>query len=183
MKYHYYRPDTGQILADSIDVPEADLLLPANQRPGLALVPGVSDHRVQRVAAAVTDDQGQLVQVLEDYVPPAPAADELRTWAWDAQARTHVPAPTLLALQRQAQAPALAELAAIDAALVRPLGELLEAQALGQAAPAPALAKLQAANARKALLRQHMAALAAATSQAQLRALAESFDTTTTTTI
>jgi hypothetical protein len=175
MRCHYFRPDTGEILPDTIDVPEADLLLPANQRPGLALVPGVSDHRVQRVAAVVTDDQGQLVHVLEDYVPPAPTADELRTWAWDAQARRHVPVPTLLARQRQAQAPHLAELTEIDAGLVRPLGELLEAQALGQTAPAQALAKLQAANARKGLLRQQIATIAASTSEAQLRTIVESF--------
>lgn len=173
MRYHYYRPDTGEILADNLDVPEGDLLLPGNRRPGLALVPGVTDHRVQRVAAVVTDDHGQAIHVLEDYVPPAPAADELRTWAWDAEARMHLPVPTLLALQRQAQAPLLAELAEIDAGLVRPLGELLQASALGEPAPAEALARLQAANSRKAELRAHIAALGACATEAELRALIE----------
>lgn len=175
MRYHYYHPDTGEILPDTLDVPEGDLLLPGNQRPGLALVPGVTDHRIQRVAAVVTDDHGQVIHVLEDYVPPAPAADELRTWAWDAEARMHLPVPTLLALQRQAQAPLLDELAEIDAGLVRPLGELLQASALGAPAPAEALARLQAANARKAQLRQQIAALVASTSAAELRTIVESF--------
>lgn len=175
MRAHYFDPSTGAILPDYIDLAPADLLLPANQRPGLALVLGVEDHRVQRVAATITDDQGDLVHVLEACVPPAPADDELRTWSWDAEIRMHVAAPTLLARQRRAQAPVLQALADVDASLVRPLGELLQASALGEPAPAEALARLQAGNARKAALRQQIAALAASTSEAELTMIVQAF--------
>ncbi len=170
-RHHFADPITGIISSDYVDVPEGDLPLALQRRPGQILVPGVTWPETQRIAALVADDFGNQVAVLEDFVPPAPADDELRTWHWDAEQRGHVPTPTLLALQRKASAPLLAQLAELDARLARPLGELAEASATGQAAPAEAVERLQQINASKAQLRQQLAAIAASTSAAELASI------------
>ena len=171
MRHHYADPATGIISSDYVDVPEGDLPLALQRRPGQILVPGVTWPETQRIAALADDNYGNQIAVLEDFVPPAPPDDELRTWHWDAEQRGHVPTPTLLALQRKASAPLLALLAELDAKVIRPAGEITEAQALGLPVPADALQRLQQLHTDKAQLRQQLAAIAASTSAAELASI------------
>jgi hypothetical protein len=132
----------------------------ANTPPGAIAIEGAHDYLCQRVDLAT----GQIV----DYQPPEPAATQWATWAWADTVRRWRPVPTLAALQRAANEPLLAQLAELDAKLVRPAGEITEALALGQAVPAASAARLSAINAEKSALRQHLIAIAAATTTAEL---------------
>ena len=74
----------------------------AAQTPaGMLAVEGRHDHLARRLNLQTG--------MVEAYQPPAPADDDLRTWAWDAEAERWVEAPTLTALR-------LAKLAELKAA-------------------------------------------------------------------
>ena len=102
-----------------------------------------------------------------DYQPPAPADDELRTWAWDKEARRWVSQPTLAAL-KLAQTAAIAQaLAAEDARSIRPMSELLVALADGQQPTQEAKAALEQIEERKAALREELRVIDAARSETE----------------
>lgn len=114
--FAFYDPATGEL---------ADLVwsghpidLQVNTPPGLHPVAGPVDPAAQRVRL-VTDDQGAQVPVLIDWQPPAPADDELRTWAWDTAARRWLPQPTLAAREADARAQRDRRLAACDWVVAR----------------------------------------------------------------
>jgi hypothetical protein len=143
---------------------------PPAQLPGRAPLAGRYDAFEKKVHL-VTDDFGDQVPTIVDYQPPAPADDELRTWSWDVAAWRWVPAPTLLALQRSAGEPLLAALADWDAKAIRPVGEIVQASALGESPPPAAVDRLQEINAAKQQLRQQLAAIAASTTAAELASI------------
>ncbi|RQO57964.1 hypothetical protein DBR47_14315 [Paucibacter sp. KBW04] len=155
--WRFYRIDTGEVLSHSMHLPDAETVA-ANTPPDCGAVQMQIDHMSQRVQL-VPDDFGNAVPVLVDYQPPAPADDADQTWAWAATIRRWVSVPTQAALNRKAAEPILAQLAELDAKLVRPAGEVTQALALGQAPPAAAVTKLQEINAEKAALREQLAAL------------------------
>lgn len=155
--WRFYRLDTGEVLSHSMHLPDAETVV-ANTPAGCVAVQMAIDHLSQRVQL-VPDDFGNAVPVLVDYQPPAPADDADQTWAWDATIRRWVSVPTQAALNRKAAEVILAQLAELDAKLVRPAGEITQAMALGQTLPPNAVSKLQEINAEKAALRAQLAAL------------------------
>ena len=92
--WSFYDIATGLIAPGRI-VTSSVAALAANTPPGYAAIAGAFDHLAQRVDPAT----GQVV----DYQPPAPADDELRTWAWDDATRRWVAQPTLAALKLEAR--------------------------------------------------------------------------------
>jgi hypothetical protein len=109
---------------------------------------------------------GKAQQVV-DYQPPAPADDELRTWAWDKEARRWVSQPTLAAL-KLAQTAAIAQALAVeDARSIRPMSELLVALADGQQPTQEAKAALEQIEERKAALREELRVIDAARSETE----------------
>ena len=62
------------------------------------------------------------------------------------------------------------QLVALDAQLIRPMGEVLESQILAVPLPAEAAAQVRSLNADKAAVRQKLAAIAAARTAAELPA-------------
>lgn len=92
--YHVYRVDTGEFIGRSLTCFESDLAL--NLAEGEGAVDGVSDWLSERVDL-VTDDYGVQQPIVRDWQPPAPPADELRTWSWDASERRWRAAPTFAA--------------------------------------------------------------------------------------
>lgn len=145
-------------------------LLQINTVAGCAWAAGEHDPR-RCVVCLVTDDMGDQQTVVSMRLPAKPADTELQTWHWDAAADDWRATPTLRLLQARATPPVLAQLATLDLQLARPLGELMQAQALGEPLPPAAVARLQAVNADKALLRARLAAIAASTTREQLAAL------------
>ena len=102
-----------------------------------------------------------------DYQPPAPADDELRTWAWEKEARRWVSQPTLAALKLQQTAAIAQALAAEDARSIRPMSELLVALADGQQPTQEAKAALEQIEERKAALREELRVIDAARSETE----------------
>ena len=113
--WSFYDVATGALAPGAITCSAAQLA--ANTPPGHAAIAGRFDPLSQRVDLAT----GQVV----DWQPPAPADDELRTWAWDAVTRRWVASPTELALANAARTERDARLAACDWITVRAL-ELAE---------------------------------------------------------
>lgn len=161
--YSAYVIATGEITGKQITV-EPDLLAMHPPPVGNAWIEGDIDYNGQRVELRPDDFGEAVVPVVVPYQPPAPADSQWQTWAWDATARRYVATPTQAALNRAAAEVIVAQLAELDAKLVRPAGEVTEALALGQSLPADAVAKLQEINTQKAALRQQLAALGASTS-------------------
>jgi hypothetical protein len=125
--WSFYDAETGAIAPGVITCTAAQLA--ANTPAGHIAIPGAFDHLSQRVDLAT----GQVV----DYQPPAPADDELRTWAWNAETRRWVASPTVLAMANAARTERDARLAACDWVTVRALE-------LGEEIPADWLAYRQA---------------------------------------
>lgn len=93
------RADTGEFVGRTIACSPAQL---AAQTPaGMLAVEGRHDHLCRRLNLQTGE--------VEPYQPPAPADDDLRTWAWDAEAERWAASPTLTALR-------LAKLAELKAA-------------------------------------------------------------------
>jgi len=138
--------------------------LACNTPAGYAWITGDIDHHGYRVELRPDDFGNASVPVVVPYQPPAPADSQWQTWAWDAASRRYVATSTQAAINRAAAEVIIAQLAELDAKLVRPAGEVTQALALGQSPPAAAVAKLQEINAEKAVLRQQLAALGASTS-------------------
>lgn len=169
MSHHsLYRLDTGELTGSQANAsPE---ILALNTPAGCAWVAGAHDPR-RGIVQLVTDDNGEQVPVVVPRLPPRPADSDYRTWAWDDTLQDWAATPTLLWHQAQAREPVLAQLSALDTQVARPVGEIAEAQALGQPVPAGALQRLTSINADKAALRAHLAAIAAAADLAALQAV------------
>lgn len=82
--WSFYDTATGALAPGSMTCSAAQA--DANTPPGWAAIEGRFDHLSQRVNLAT----GQV----EDYQPPAPADDELRTWAWDESTKRWIASPT-----------------------------------------------------------------------------------------
>lgn len=147
-------------------------LLALNTPAGCAWVCGAHDaHRC--AVRLVTDDFGAQLPVVVPRTPPRPADSELQTWRWDDAAADWAAVPTLAFRRLIAMEPLLAKFAPLDDALARPLGEIAEAEALGELPPAAAIARLRTINADKTALRARLAAIKAAATAADLDALLE----------
>ena len=110
--WSFYAAETGAIAPGRVTC-AAGPNLEANTPPGHIPTPGAYDHLSQRVNLAT----GQV----EDYPPPAPPDDDLRTWAWDAAAKRWIPSPTDAAIALDVRARRDELLAACDWVTVRAL--------------------------------------------------------------
>lgn len=153
----FYSPATGLFTGESY----AGADPAANCAPGHAWVEGVFDALSQRVELRPDDFGNAVVPVVVSYLPPPPISTEWVTWEWSAERRRWVEVPTLAAMKRAHSAPLLQQLAQLDTKVARPAGEIAEALALGQPAPAVEVQRLRAINAEKAGLRQQLATIAA----------------------
>ena len=125
--WSFYDAATGAIAPARVTCP-AGPNLAGNTPAGHVAIEGRFDHLSQRVNLQT----GQV----EDYQPPAPADDELRTWAWDEGSRRWVAVPTLEADKRRALADVQGYIAAVEAEQGRSVREVLLALSAGQAVPA-----------------------------------------------
>ena len=117
-RWSFYSAETGVISPARVLCSLAQLA--ANTPDGHLPILGAFDPLCQRVNVGT----GQV----EYYQPPAPADDELRTWAWDEPSRRWVASPTDLAVANAARAERDRRLLACDWVTVRALE-------LGQEAP------------------------------------------------
>lgn len=130
----FYRLADGRLTGQTFTgLPER---IEANTPEGCAAFEGLLDHLSQAVDLAT----GQPA----DWQPDPPPDDAYCTWRWDDKTRRYVGEPTLAAVKRDAAAPLLAELAALDLAAIRPMSEI--SLALGAATAVPADAKVALAN-------------------------------------
>lgn len=159
--YSCYLISTGEITGKRIT--SSDAMRELNTLTGEAWLLGEIDPRGQLVEFRPDDFGNATIPVVVPYQPPKPAASQFADWAWNEGAREWVYVPTLAALQRAANVPILAQLAELDAKIVRPAGEITEALALGQAVPTAAVTRLSAINAEKLAIRQFIIAISAAT--------------------
>ena len=147
----------------------AGQVLPAGAQPIAGLL-SPERHRVE----LITGDFGDAVPVVRDFVPPAPEADEWRTWAWDAGLWQWQAVPTLAARKRDAVAAVDAQIAAIEGDPARATREalLVIAAALAAGAPPPAdvVERLAAVEAAIVPLRAARALIAAAATEGELAA-------------
>lgn len=95
---------TGIFDGTQLCCPPAALAL--NVPPGMVAVAGAHDHLCRRLDTAT----GHVVP----YQPPAPPADEWRTWAWNAPSERWLPVATPAALARDVRAECVRRLAACD---------------------------------------------------------------------
>lgn len=160
--------ETGELTGFRVDGDDEDRT--GNTPPGHAWVRGEFDPR-RFVVRVPVGDVGPELPRAEARTPPRPPDSEFQTWAWDDEAGDWIAAPTLVLLKATASAPVLARFAPLDAALARPVGEIAEAQALGEVVPAAAVQRLRGINADKQLLRDRLAAIAAAADAPALQAL------------
>lgn len=162
-----YLIQTGELTGLQIDDVE---IIAANTPAGYAWVEGVFDARLYTVQTAAGDAGPQLPKAVR-RTPPRPADSVYLTWAWSDAAGDWVSTETLAMAKERAQQPLLALLKALDEPVTRAAGEITQAIALGQTAPAAAVTRLQAVNADKALVRARVAAIAAAATPEALQAL------------
>lgn len=112
INWHFYDQATGVMLGRRLICPSSQL--PGNTPSGYLPIPGDFDHLSQRVDITaqppppVFDAQGNDISPewwppVIDYQPPAPAADQWQTWAWDAVTKRWVSVPTLSAHKRAAR--------------------------------------------------------------------------------
>jgi hypothetical protein len=156
----FYDAQTGAIARGRITCSPANLA--ANTPPGHLPIAGTYDPLCQRVNIAT----GQV----EYYQPPAPADDELRTWAWDEETRRWVAQPTLEADKRRALADVHGHIAAVEAEQGRSVREVLLALSTGQAVPAQSATALADIEAAIAPARAAADEIAAATTPEELAA-------------
>jgi len=170
--WHLYELSTGRFTGRTFSGPPRALPLNTPDSCGAyAAQPGEEvDHRRQRVIE-LQSDHGDLVLALHPCTPPEPAATEWAAPVWSEPLQDWLMQPTLAALKRDAAAAVLERLATLDQRAIRPVGEIAQAQALGDAPPAAALRRLQAVNADKATLRQLLTAINAAASADELAGL------------
>lgn len=84
--------------------------------PGMDVAEGVFDPQAQRVDLKT----GKVV----DWQPPAPPADEWRTWAWSTEERRWQPQPTDKARRRDTRRALAAQIEAAERGTLRALREM-----------------------------------------------------------
>lgn len=167
--WSYYLLATGLFTGDVYRGSQAGAL--ANLPAGCGVAPGKFDYLSQRIDLTVPWDLNDDPPPVIDYVPAAPPDTELETFRWDARLRRHVGTPTLAANKAVRVARLKLQIGQLEAAQARPLRELVLAVAASQA-PAPGTkATLQAVEDAVLPLRQKVAAILAAASQAELDAI------------
>ena len=107
--WSFYDAATGAIAPGAMTCTSAQA--DANTPASHVAIEGRFDHLSQRVNLQT----GQV----EDYQPPAPADDELRTWAWDEATRRWVASPTDAAVAIDVRAERDKRLTACDWVTVR----------------------------------------------------------------
>lgn len=143
-----------------------------NTPPGHAWIAGNYDRRRFFIRVVVDDFGVEQPPEAVERAPDRPTDTAYTTWSWDGVAGDWKQEPTLLWLKRQAGAPILRQLDALDAPLARPLTDLLLAVLSGAEAPSAALAKVEAVESQKAPLRARLAQIEATASPDELAALA-----------
>lgn len=159
-----YVIDTGSFTG--VRMAASDALLAQNTPPGTAWVDGDHNARNRRCLVDVVDEAGRVLVV--PWQPDAPAETANVSWVWDVDGEQWRPELKLPALKENAKRPYLQQLAALDGQSSRAVAEILEAQLAGEEPPAPAVARLQAVNAEKALTRAQLAAIDQAETAADL---------------
>lgn len=138
--------------------------LEANTPAGAVAAEVGSAHDARRLDLAT-------LEVL-DWQPPAPAADPMLEWTWSEAARSWQSMPSFAARKLARIGSVDAVLTALEAKQQRPLGDILAAMTAG-AAPAPVdVARLAELRASVAAGRAARSAMAAATDDAGLNAVA-----------
>lgn len=94
--WHFFDRASGLFDGRAYAGPAAHLV--ANTLAGYCAAEDVTDWQAQRATVAV-DDFGAEQVTLADYQPPAPADDDMQTWAWSAEAHRWFATPTLAALK------------------------------------------------------------------------------------
>jgi hypothetical protein len=135
---------TGALLGRTFSGSESALA--ANTPEGAMAVEGVHDHMSCRVDTAT----GEVV----DYVPPQPAADDKRTWAWDTGTRRWVETKTLLGEQERVVATIQRGFEPLMSMQARPVREIAVATAKGVAPLEESVTRIQQIEDRAAALRQ-----------------------------
>lgn len=161
MQYSFYSIETGAIAGVNVNCSEDQLQ--DNTPPGHAPIAGTYDPTNRRVDLKT----GEVVA----YKPAAPAASAMRTWTWDDQAERWQPVPTLEALRQARIEPVQAAIEEREQQQARPVRELLEALLSNQPAPAASQQAFDAIRTAIAALQATRAAMAAATTQAELDAI------------
>jgi hypothetical protein len=160
--YYLYSLADGLLNGVRLDCFE-DLLaqnIPVDQ----AAIEGVTDWQSQRIDLTT----GELV----DYQPPAPLDDDLRTWAWNTETKRWVSSPTLAANKATRIAPVQREIERLEATQARPVRELLTATLANQTPSEIIRQRLQDIANAIASLQAVRASMQAASSQADLDAIA-----------
>ncbi|MCR5864643.1 hypothetical protein [Aquincola sp. J276] len=157
-KYSFFDPATGLFHRTAYEGPEAFVCVPE----GFEKIEGHFDMHCQRV------DLTGAEPVVVDYVPPAPADDQLQTWQWDSATRRWLSFPTLAALKAQRIASVQAEIDAQELQQARPQRDVLTALVAGLQPPPEAVLRLQEIEAAIVPLRARRAALEAATTETEL---------------
>lgn len=162
--WRLYDLKTGLFSANALYCSDSQLAL--NTPDGCAAIEGEFDPLSQRVDLTEPNEPKVV-----DYQPPPPADTDQTTFAWDAATRRYVGTPTLAANKAVRVARLKLQIGQLEAAQARPLRELMLAVAASQA-PAPGTkASLQAVEDAVLPLRQKVAAVLAAASQAELDAI------------
>lgn len=160
--WYFYDLKTGALSGRALTGPAE--LVEANTPAGHGAVEvpvgTVLNHRARRVDLQT----GEVVP----YQPPAPPDEELRSWAWDAEAERWLPVPTLAARRLELRMPVLQALASEDARAIRPMSEMLSALAGGESVPEDTKAALAGIEERKAGLREALRAIDQAESEPAL---------------
>lgn len=113
MIWRFYDPATGVMLGHYLtcDDDQVEINTPVGYKP----IPGGFDHLSQKVDITAAPPPPVIDPVtgidisppwyppVIDYIPPQPANDQWRTWAWDATIKRWVSVPTLLAHKRNAK--------------------------------------------------------------------------------
>ncbi len=138
---------------------------------GHCWVPGEHNPCTHRLAGWTVDDFGDQVPVIEVQTPAPPAETEWISWLWDDVAQRWRESPKLKLLQANAKPTLLQVLVELDGKQARPVGEITEAQALGQPMPEQSIARLQIIAADKQAVRTRLAAIDAVETIEQLQTL------------
>lgn len=160
--WSFYRLDTGLFTGQTVTLAD-DTRLAASTPEGCGAAPGAFDP----LAQAWDPNTGAAV----DYVPPAPPDTDDATQVWDAGAKRWQAHATLAGAKKARKAPIQLQIDALQATQHEPLRAVVMALGKGKAAPAGAMAKLQAVDDAIAPLQARLQAITAAATQAELDAI------------
>jgi hypothetical protein len=143
--WSFYDMKTGVLIGRTFTA-DTDAMLAANTPAGHGAVEGAHDHMSKRVNLKT----GKVV----DWQPPAPKDDDMQTWAWDAEAKRWVSAPTAKAEALRQREALTAEIVRLEQGQARALREL--ALATDNGTRGAALNRLRDIEARAAEIRGRM---------------------------